>query len=115
MEFGDILLGMSIIGGDALMLNEQIDWGRCEIILGDYLLQKGISKNKIAAAANLQRSQLISYCKNEVQRPDLAVLARICCVLRCDLSCILRYSPPVAYPPKNTFPDESEGSGLHVR
>jgi putative transcriptional regulator len=80
------------------MSDKNKDWGHFDIVLGEYLTRNGISKNKIAAAANLQRSQLISYCKNEVQRPDLGVLARICCVLRCDLADIIKYCPPEEYP-----------------
>ncbi len=74
------------------MSDKNKDWGHFNIVLGEYLTNNGISKNKIAAAANLQRSQLISYCKNEVQRPDLGVLARICCVLKCDLADKLIFS-----------------------
>ena len=80
------------------MSDKNKDWGHFDIVLGEYLTRNGISKNKIAAAANLQRSQLISYCKNEVQRPDLGVLARICCVLKCDLVDIIKYCPPAEYP-----------------
>lgn len=72
--------------------NEQ--WGHFDIILEDYMKTHNISKNKLANDANLQRTQLIAYCKNEVQRPDLGVLARICCVLNCDVSSILKYVPP---------------------
>ncbi|MDU4959631.1 MAG: helix-turn-helix transcriptional regulator [Sporomusaceae bacterium] len=77
----------------------EIDWGRFDIVLSEYLELHNISKNKLAAAANLQRSQLISYCKNEVQRPDLGVLARICCVLNCELSDIIKYCPPLGKHP----------------
>lgn len=80
------------------MSKKNNDWGHFDIVLGEYLIRNGISKNKIAAAANLQRSQLISYCKNEVQRPDLSVLARICYVLKCDLADIIKYCPPGEYP-----------------
>ena len=73
-------------------LNE--DWGHFEIILGDYLKINNISKNKLSQNANLQRTQLNSYCKNKVRRPDLGVLARICYALKCDLSDILKYIPP---------------------
>lgn len=73
----------------------QTDWGHFDIVLADYLDKYGVSKNKLATAANLQRTQLISYCKNEVQRPDLGVLARICCVLNCELNDIIKYRPPV--------------------
>lgn len=75
-------------------LMEENDWGRFNIVLSEYLEEHHISKNKLAATANLQRTQLISYCKNEVQRPDLGVLARICCVLSCELSDIVKYCPP---------------------
>lgn len=77
----------------------QTDWGRFDIVLAEYLDKHCISKNKLAAAANLQRTQLISYCKNEVQRPDLGVLARICCVLNCELNDIIKYCPPVGEHP----------------
>lgn len=77
----------------------QNDWGHFDIVLADYLEKYGVSKNKLAAAASLQRTQLISYCKNEVQRPDLGVLARICCVLDCELCDIIKYRPPVGKHP----------------
>lgn len=80
----------------------QTDWGHFDIILAEYLENHGISKNKLAAAANLQRSQLISYCKNEVQRPDLSVMARICCALSCDLNDIIKYRPPIGDHPSIT-------------
>jgi len=81
------------------LIMDQIDWGHFEIVLADYLDKYGISKNKLAAAANLQRTQLISYCKNEVQRPDLGVLARICCVLDCKINDIIKYCAPVGEHP----------------
>lgn len=80
------------------MLKENENWGHFDIILGEYLEKNGIIKNKISAAAKLQQSQLISYCKNEVQRSELGVLARICCVLKCNLVDIIKYCPPEKYP-----------------
>ncbi len=77
----------------------ETNWGHFDIVLADYLDKYGISKNKLAAAANLQRSQLISYCKNEVQRPDLGVLSRICCVLECELNDIVKYRAPIGEHP----------------
>lgn len=77
----------------------EIDWGHFDIVLSDYLKANNISKNKLAAAANLQRTQLISYCRNAVQRPDLGVLARICCVLNCELDDIIKYCHPVGEHP----------------
>lgn len=76
------------------MLLDNKDWGSFEIVLDQYLKEHDISKNKISAAANLQRTQLNSYCKNAITRPDLNVLARICCVLKCEINDILLYVPP---------------------
>lgn len=73
----------------------QTDWGHFDIELSKYLETHKISKNRLATAANLQRTQLISYCRNEIQRPDLGVLARICCSLNCELGDIIKYQPPV--------------------
>lgn len=70
------------------------DWGHFDIVLSEYMESHHISKNKLATAANIQRTQLIAYCRNEIQRPDLGVLARICCVLQCDLGDIIKYRPP---------------------
>lgn len=73
---------------------ERDDWGKFEFTLSEYLEKRGWSKNKLALYANLQRTQLNSYCSNKVQRPDFGVLARICCVLGCELSDIVIYIPP---------------------
>lgn len=75
-------------------MGEQIDYGHFDIVLADYLKGKGISKNWLSDKANLQRTQLNSYCKNSIKRPDLDVLARICYALGCDLSDIIRYVHP---------------------
>ena len=76
------------------MLNYRTDWGRCEIVLEEYLSKNKISKSSLTKTAELQYTQLQAYCKNEIQRPDLGVLARICCVLECNISDLIRYLPP---------------------
>ena len=42
----------------------------------------------------MQRTQLKKYKDNEVQRLDIAVLARLCYALNCDLNDLLEYIPP---------------------
>ena len=71
-----------------------LDYGRFDIVLDEYLQERQISKNKLAEEANLQRTQLNAYCKNDIKRPDLDVLARICHALHCDLTDIIRYVHP---------------------
>lgn len=72
-------------------MDEPLDYGHFDIVLAEYLQEKQISKNKLAEKANLQRTQLNAYCKNDIKRPDLDVLARICYALECDLTDIIRY------------------------
>lgn len=72
-------------------MSEPLDYGHFDIVLAEYLQEKQISKNKLAEKANLQRTQLNAYCRNDIKRPDLDVLARICYALDCDLTDIIRY------------------------
>jgi DNA-binding helix-turn-helix protein len=53
--------------------------------------RKNISKNKLEKEANLQRTQLNSYCNNKVKRIDLETIAKICCVLECKVEDIMDY------------------------
>lgn len=70
------------------------DYGYIEILLDDLLRERGMSKNALAEKANLQRTQLNSYCNDRIKRPDLDVLSRICYVLDCDIADILKYTKP---------------------
>lgn len=65
--------------------------GTVRITLEEYRLAHGISKNKIVLGAGVQRTQLQKYCQNNVARVDLAVLARLCNYLDCEISDLLRY------------------------
>ena len=71
------------------------DYGHFEIVLEKYLKENKISKNFLSEKANLQRTQLNSYCKNKIKRMDLEVLARICSALDCDITDILEYIKPI--------------------
>ena len=69
------------------------DYGYIKIKLAELIEQQGISKNKVAHRAEMQRTQLNQYCKNEVTRLDTAVLARLCNALGCQISDLLEYVP----------------------
>ncbi|WP_346979931.1 helix-turn-helix domain-containing protein [Christensenella minuta] len=75
-------------------MQDFVDYGHFEITLEDYLKQNKISKNALAENANLQRTQLNSYCNNKIRRPDFDVLARICYALDCELADIVTYVKP---------------------
>lgn len=69
------------------------NYGRFDIVLDEYLKNNCVSKNNLAEKAKLQRTQLNSYCKNKIRRPDLDVLARICYALNCEITDIIRFTP----------------------
>lgn len=72
-------------------MGELFDYGNFDIVLSVYLYIKNIIKNFLAENANLQRTPLNTYCKNEIKRPDLDIRACICYALDYDLSDIIRY------------------------
>lgn len=59
--------------------------------IDEVLEKKNISKNKLEKEANLQRTQLNSYCNNKVKRIDLETIAKICHVLDCKIEDIMEY------------------------
>ena len=65
--------------------------GNIHIKLGELLENKGLSRNKFAQRAELQRTQLNKYINNEVALLSIDVLARMCSVLNCEISDILEY------------------------
>ena len=75
-------------------LHENIDLGKIKLHLDEIRKKKNISINKLACRAEMQRSQVRSYCNNTVQRLDMAVLARLCYALECDVTDIVEYIPP---------------------
>ena len=70
------------------------DYGRIIIHLEELIQASGLSKNKVSQRAEMQRTQLNNYCKNEVARVDLAVLARLCHVRGVGIDELLEYRPP---------------------
>ena len=71
-----------------------MEYGTVKIKLDELLESNGISKNKLSQRAEIQRTQINKYCKNEITRLDIAVLARICTVFDCTISDLLEFVPP---------------------
>lgn len=65
--------------------------GRIVIHLDELLKERGLSKNKFCKKAEMERTQLNKYIRNEVALLSVDVLARMCSVLDCDISDILEY------------------------
>ena len=67
--------------------------GKIVIKLEELIAKAGISKNKLSHKAEMQRTQLNNYCKNNVTRLDTDVLARLCSVLNCKIEDLLEFVP----------------------
>ncbi|MBQ9887229.1 MAG: helix-turn-helix transcriptional regulator [Lachnospiraceae bacterium] len=68
-----------------------IEYGYIKLNLKEIMQEQNISINKLACRAEMQRTQLKAYINNEIQRVDLAVLARLCYVLDCSLNELIEY------------------------
>ena len=69
---------------------KDVDYGYVRLKLKDVMEEQKISINKLACRAEMQRTQLKAYMNNEIQRVDLAVMARLY-VLDCKLSDLIEY------------------------
>ena len=73
---------------------KDLEFGTVKIHLEELMKKRNISINKLSFRAEMQRTQLKKYCKNEVQRLDIAVLSRLCYALQCDLHELIEYISP---------------------
>ena len=70
------------------------EYGTIKIKLDELIKRSGMSKNKLSHKAEMQRTQINNYCKNEITRLDIDVLARICTVFDCKIEDVLEFVPP---------------------
>ena len=77
-----------------LPIDTQNNCGEIHICLSDIILKKNISMNQLSFRAEMQRTQLRNYRDNKVQRLDIDILKRLCYVLECDLTDLIKYIPP---------------------
>ncbi len=67
------------------------EYGRIEICLKDLIESRNMSRNFLAKAANTRFEVIDKWYNNNVEKLDLDVLARICYVLNCSPSDIIKY------------------------
>lgn len=84
------IIDLSILNCREIAMNE---YGTIRIKLDELIEKAGISKNKLSHKAQMQRTQLNNYCKNEITRLDTDVLARLCDALDCKIEDLLEYVP----------------------
>jgi len=73
------------------------EYGRVVITLKDVMERQGINRNRLANLTGLVYNSVNRYYQNApISSVDLDVLAKICFVLNCDISDVLRYEKPEA-------------------
>jgi len=70
-----------------------VNYGHIRIKLDEIMKEQNISINKLAFRSEMQRTQLKAYIKNDIQRLDVSVLARLCYALECSLDDLIEYVP----------------------
>jgi len=70
------------------------NYGTIRIKLTEITQSQNISKNAVMKKAEMQRTQLNHYYRNEISRIDIDVLARLCFALNCNVEDILEFIPP---------------------
>ena len=70
------------------------EWGKIDLKLDEFLKSHNISRCSLSRNGQIHYKQLLKYCKNDMQKIDLQLVARICKTLNCDICDILTYTPP---------------------
>lgn len=68
-----------------------IDYGEIVFNIKDIVDKRKLSVNKIVKRTGLHHQVVTRYCSGNIRRYDGDVLARLCCVLECELSDIMYY------------------------
>ena len=71
------------------------EFGKAVLNLDELIKEKGISKTQLSYKAEISHTQINRFCKNDVTRIDLNTIARLCHVLNCSVSDLIKYEPPV--------------------
>ena len=67
------------------------EYGKINLHLKDILDSRNITRNRLAELVDTRFSVIDKWYKNNVERLDLDVLARVCYVLDCDPSDLISY------------------------
>ncbi|MBO0586103.1 helix-turn-helix transcriptional regulator [Sporosarcina sp. E16_8] len=62
---------------------------RINIILGELLIEKGMSQHELSRRTGIRQPSINEMCRNQTQRLPLNNLAAVCEVLECEISDIL--------------------------
>ena len=67
------------------------DYGVVKMNIEELLEKAGISKNKICKDLDLPRPNFNKYCRNQFQRIDANLIAKLCFYLDCTVDELIKY------------------------
>ena len=70
------------------------DYGVEKMNIEELLEKAGISKNKICKDLDLPRPNFNKYCRNQFQRIDANLIAKLCFYLDCTVDELIKYEHP---------------------
>ena len=70
------------------------DWGHVDLKLDEFMKKNNVSRSSLSRNAQIHYNQLLKYCRNDMQKVDLNILARICKTINCEIGEIIQYTPP---------------------
>lgn len=70
-------------------------FGKVVLNLDELIKEKGISKTQLSYKAEISHTQINRFCKNDATRIDFNTIARLCHVLECTVSDLIKYEPPM--------------------
>lgn len=71
------------------------DYGRLVVKLNEVMDSKGISVDRMSKLTGIQYQTVKKYYEKKTTQIDQKILAKFCFVLKCDISDILCYHPPI--------------------
>lgn len=82
---------------NGLVKKEVMGYGRVKVKLSRVMDEQGITRNRLKELIDGNYNVITRYYKGEdVQMVDLDFLARVCCVLHCEIADLLEYVPEEA-------------------
>jgi putative transcriptional regulator len=76
------------------MLITRKDYGTVQLHLKELMDEKGIVRGTLARAIGSRFEVVDRWYRGEVAELDLDILARICCILDCQISDLITYQKP---------------------
>lgn len=79
--------------GMGVKIMEQ-DFGYIKMNIVEILEKRNVSKTRICKDLDLPRPNFNKYCRNQFQRIDANLIAKLCCYLDCSIDELITYVPP---------------------